>query len=308
MNQSKFSLADLITLLAALAFGFICFLGANFYTLGDITKSIILAVSISVLLGGTAIGAKWLKRTDGNFKTCFVWEIILLILLTGLTGLFTYSVFSHYFVVSEQKNAIKNKLTASITQAENMFSKYEEYAETRKDLYRHQLRSAVINEKINPSIFANFGFQSNNNAFNQNRIEDIMRMVHADLYPSNFKDMKTADSTWLAKSKGIVENWKPIGVVDVMKNVEQNSIKSKNELVKFSDITEHLENKENFKYTLQFENVKKHFTTLGNPTTISIGLAAVAYLLMLLSYLISKRSTKTTICIKKNKGDFDVEY
>lgn len=308
MNHSKFSLADLITLLAAIAFGFICFLGTNFYTLGDTKLSIIITVVITVLLSGTALGVKWLKRTNSNFKTSFIWEMILLVLFTALTVFFTYSPFSHYFVVSEKKAEIQKKLTSSITQAENMFSEYEEYAETRKNLYQQQLRSAVINEKINPSIFADFGFQSNNNAFNQNRIEDIMRMVHADLYPSNFKDMKTVDSTWLAKSKVIVKNWRPIGVVDVMKNVEQNSIKSKNELVKFSAIREKSEEAINFEYALQFENVKKHFTTLGNPTPISIGLAAVAYLLMLLSYLISKRSTKTTFGANKNNGEFDVKY
>jgi len=40
MKQSKFSLADVLTLLTALAFGFICFLGKNFSTLGNTSESI----------------------------------------------------------------------------------------------------------------------------------------------------------------------------------------------------------------------------------------------------------------------------
>jgi hypothetical protein len=35
MKQSRFSLADLLTVLTSIAFGFICFLGKNFSTLGD---------------------------------------------------------------------------------------------------------------------------------------------------------------------------------------------------------------------------------------------------------------------------------
>ena len=69
MSQSKFSLADLLTVLGTLGFGFFCFLSLNFKTLGDTTTSIIWAVTISLILGGLAFGVKLLKRTSRNFKT-----------------------------------------------------------------------------------------------------------------------------------------------------------------------------------------------------------------------------------------------
>lgn len=291
MNQSKFSLADLLTLLAALAFGFVCFLGTNFYMLSNTKQSILLAVIIAVLLGGTALGAKLLKRTSHNFKTCFIWEIILLVLFTGLTAFFAYSPFPHYFVVSAQKAEIKTKLTSSIEQAENMFAEYQSYAENRENLYKSKLKSVVAAKNISPGGYAAYGFQNNGISDNK-QIENKMFTVHADLFPSNFKDKKTTDSIWLADSKKTIDNWKPIGIVSVANDVEQNSETWLNELIQLSSIREKGEQAQDFIYTLSFDDVKTNFTTLGKPTPLSIGLALVAYLLMLLSWFVTKRSTR----------------
>ena len=310
MNTSKISLADLLTLLTALGYGFICFLGINFYSLGNINRSVILALIITLVLGGAALGAKIMKRTSKHFKSSFVWEIILLILFTVFSALFSYTVFPHYFVVTEQKNDIQNKLTASITQAENMFTNYEEYAQNRESLYRNKLKSVVYNKDVNPQEYSKFGFESNS-VSDQKQIDNKMFTVHADLFPSNYLDMKKADSTWLANSREIVDTWKPIGIVNVLNDVEQNSKNWLAELIKLSAVREMGEldmQTKDFNCKLTFDSAKNHFTTLGEPTLLSIGLAILAYLLMLLSYFISKRSSKTTVGTTKSKGDFDVEY
>jgi energy-coupling factor transporter transmembrane protein EcfT len=291
MNQSKFSLGDLISLLTAIAFGFVCFLSSNFYTLGNSIQSIILAVIITLLLSGTALGAKLLKRTSRNFKPCFIWEIILLVLFTGLMMLFSYSPFPHFFIVNGQKEEIQSKLNVSIMQAENMFAKYEQYAETRKNLYRATLRSVVNAKNTNPSEYATYGFK-NNGIADDTQIKDKMVAINADLYPSNYKEMKKSDSTWLANARNIVVSWKPIGIVSVVKEVEQNSKSWLDELVKFSSKRETGEQAQNFPYNLSFDDVETHFTRLGKPTPLTIGLAVIAYLLMLFSYWITKRDTR----------------
>ena len=320
MNQSKFSLADVLTLLTALAFGFMCFLGTNFYTLGNISQSITLAVIITVLLGGTALGAKLLKRTSGNFKTCFVWEMIMLVLFTGLLVFFSFSPFPHYFVVSDQRVEIQNKLTKSITQAENMFAEYEQYAENRENLYKSKLRSVVAAKNINPSEYAEYGFERNG-INDQKQIENKMFTVHADLFPTNYVERKQVASDRLAEERHTLNNWWAwnIGVVDVVNNVELNSNDWLNTLVELSTIREKGEHADDFTYNLSFDDVKKHFTTLGNPTLLSIGLAVLAYLLMILSWIVTKRSTKSkygfrtlfrSLFSEKNKtvGKYDIKY
>jgi hypothetical protein len=291
MNQSKFSLADVITLLAALAFGFVSFLGLNFFTLGDTNQSIIIAVIISVFLSGTALGAKWLKRTSGKFKTCIIWEMLLLLLFTVLITLFTYSPFSHYFVVSGQKEEIQTKLNASITQAENMYSAYEKYAESRAENYKGKLESVVTAKNINPREYQSFGFR-NNGGSDGKQIQKKMFTMKADLFPSNFKEMKSADSNWLDKSRDIVNDWNPIGVVAVFNDIEQNTINSRDQLVILSEVKEINEDATDFVYEPPIIDVKKHFTTLDKPTALSILLAAVAYLLLLMTWIVSKRHTR----------------
>jgi FlaA1/EpsC-like NDP-sugar epimerase len=160
MNQSKFSLADVLTILTALAFGFLCFLGTNFYTLGNTTKSITAAVIIAFLLFSTAYSAKLLKRTSVNFKTCFIWEIILLVIFTLLFVFFTYMPFSHYFTVSTKQTVIISKIQKIIAQAQNMFTTYEKNAKERINTYKGQIESAVDNKGRKPSdYYEKFGFK-----------------------------------------------------------------------------------------------------------------------------------------------------
>lgn len=297
MNHSKFSLADVLTLLAALAFGFACFLGTNFFTLGNTTQSIILSVIIFVLLSGTTLGIKLLKRTSRNFKTCFILEMILIVLFTGLMVFFSYSPFPHYFVVSEQKTEIQNKLIASITQAESMFAEYERYAENRESLYKSKLRSVTASKNINQGEYGVYGFE-NNGVEDNKQIENKMFTVHADLFPTNYSDtisnkgIKEVATNWLSDAKDKVRGWKPIGIVGVVNDVEQYSTNWLKTLVELSTVREKGEKTEDFAYDLSFGDAKKHFTTLGKPTSLSIGLAVGAYLLMLLSYLITKRHTR----------------
>jgi hypothetical protein len=314
MNQSKFSLADVLTLLSALAFGFVCFLGANFYTLGDTKQSIIIAAIIAVILGGLAIGAKLLKRTSRNFKTCFIVEVILLILFTGFSALFSYSPFPHYSNVSAKKADIQYKLTMSITQAENMFDEYESYASKRENLYKSKLTSVAASQSTNPSEFDEYGFV--NNVAIKTQIENKMFTVHADLFPTNYSDsinscgIKEVATKWLKDAKKTVGNWKPIGIVAVVNEVEKNSQDWLNTLIDLSKVREKGERTKDFEYALSFANVKTAFQTLGKPTALTIGLAALAYVLMLLSWFITKRHSKfpgLKLLFGKSRGFLDNE-
>jgi hypothetical protein len=293
MNQTKFTLADVLTLLTALTFGFVCFLGTNFFTLGETWQSIILAVIITVLLAGTALGAKTLRRTSRNFKFCFICEIVLIVLFTCFMLLFSYSPFPHYFTVAEQREVMQPKLAAGIEQAENMFAAYELYADNREHLYRSNLRSVVQAKNINPSAYSAYGFDANS-VPDATQIDNKMFTLHADLFPTNYVNMKQEYSAWLAKARNSLNNWWAwnFGVVDVVNNVESNSQSWLNTLIGFSKVRETGEQANDFDYALSFANVKTHFQTLGSPTPLTIGLSALACLLMLLSYFITKRHTR----------------
>ena len=92
MNQSKFSLADVLNALSAIAFGFVFFMGANFMNISNqkvwglphTAGCIVMSIVCSGLLFITSYGAKLLKRTSRNFKISFIMEIVFLDLFTTL--------------------------------------------------------------------------------------------------------------------------------------------------------------------------------------------------------------------------------
>ncbi len=261
-----------------------------------------MALIIALLLFGTAFGAKILKRTSRNFKTCFLWEVVLLILFMLFAVFFATkaSPFPHYFTVTAQKSEINSKLKTSITQAGNMFVEYEAYAGSRENLYENTLKRVAGSQKGDPKAYTDFGFVVNSGIPDALQIKTKMFTVHADLFPTNYSDtiagsgIKEVASKWLQDAKNTTSSWKPIGIVGVVNDVEKNSNDWLNTLVTLSQIREQGEKTADFEYPLSFDDVKTQLITLGNPTPLSIGLAVLAYLLMLLSWFVTKRDSRST--------------
>jgi len=290
MNQSKFSLADLLTALGAIGFGFLCFLSLNFLTLGDMQLSVIVATIIGFVLGGLAFGVKLLKQTSRNFKTNIVWEWVLLFLFL-IIAYFAVFPFSHYFAVSTQKEEIQQKITSNITQAEGIFTDYESYANNRINNYENRLKSIVTGKEVAPSQYRNYGFIDGTD--DQTQIENKVFTLKAQLYPSNYKQMKLVDSTWLADSKAKIENWSPTGIVKVINTVKTEITSWKNQLKGYSTFRAQGETDEkDFGYPLTFKTATNYFTERTNPTVLSIAYSLGLYVLMLLSYFITKRHTR----------------
>jgi hypothetical protein len=293
LNQIKFSLAVVINLLTATTFGYFCFLGKNFETLGNKRESITFAVIITLLLIGTSLGAKFLKQTKRNFKSRLIMEIVLIILFSLLMACFTYLSFTHYFTVSEKQTEIKAKLDSSIAQTENMYVKYEEYVENRETNYKADLQSAVLlmESRVSDKDFKKYAFDLNGIPYPK-QIKKKMRTIHLDLLP-DFENIKTMNTTWLSNSKNVVDNWKPIGLVDVINNIEKYSSEWKNDLIEISkkkQVGEGLVDP--FEYNLTTNEVKDYFTTKNNPTTLSLVYAILLYVLMILAWVFTKRDSR----------------
>lgn len=291
MNQSKFSLADLLTVLGTLGFGFFCFLSINFLTLGDTSTSIIWAAIISSILGGLAFGVKLVKRTSRNFKTYIIWEWIL-IFLFAVIGFFVLFPFSHYFVVSAQKENIQNKVVSNISQAEGLFEAYESYANNRLTIYKSRLNSIVAAKRVNPERYRSFNFIAGTD--DNIQVENKMFSLKAQLYPSNYSEMKKVNSAWLSDAKDKVTSWSPTGIVKVV-NTLNVEIPSWNEKLKsYSSFRAKGETATDFDFPLSFDDVSGIFNqrTNANPNTSAFILGISFYLLMLLSYFVTKRHSR----------------
>jgi len=289
MSQSKFSLADLLTVLGTLGFGFFCFLSLNFLTLGDTTTSIIWAVLISFVLGGLAFGVKLLKRTSRNFKTFIIWEWVLIFLFI-VAAFFAIFPFSHYFVVTAQKDIIQKKVVSNITQAEGLFTAYESYENNRLNIYENRLNSIVAAKRVNPEEYKNFGFVDGTD--DKTQVENKMFSLKAQLYPSNYSDMKQIDSTWLSDAKSKVTSWSPTGIVKVVNMLEIEISSWSKQLKSYSSFRAKGETATDFDFLLSFDDVSGIFYQSTNPNPLALIIGIALYLLMFLSYFITKRHSR----------------
>lgn len=316
MNQSKFSIADVLTLVGALTFGFVCFLGLNFLTLGDTKQSVIWSVVIALIIGGLAFGAKMFKRSKGSFKASFILEVIFLILFL-VAGYYFINLFSHYFAVSSQKASIQSDLTANISQAQYMFTSYENYANGRISDYESNLNSVALAKKTNPTAYNSCGFVTNPPT-DAKQISQMVQILEYKLFPANYDTIKTVSDTWLSNMQAKISPWKPIGVVEVLKDLESNINSWNAQLHTISTYIAICETptEGDFNFPLTFENVANRFTETSSPSFLSIVLAIIIYILMLLSYIFSLRNSKNPYDLfsffgskvnNVNKGT-DVEY
>lgn len=308
MYQSKFSLADVLALLAALIFGFFTFMGANFLNIGNdkvwgfphTIGCVIMAVFCTVLLFLTAFGAKLFKRTSRNFKTCLLLEALMLLLFLIFAVIFAMkeSPFSHYFRVTSQKDGINIKLQSSITQAEKMFAAYELYAENRIQLYQNTLNRIATPENKNIDSLTEYGINDSNGVPFPAQIDTKIFTIRANLFPTNYSDtvarngIKEVAAKWLHDAKDATSGWKPIGIVGVVNDIEKNSSNWLNILENLSKVTEKGEKADSFPYSLSFQDVKSNFTQVDSSSLIATGLAILVYVLILLSWLVTKRSTR----------------
>lgn len=298
MNHSKFSLGDVITLVVALAFSFVCFLSMNFYSLGETGSSAISATIIFAFLFGTAFAAKLLKRTKSNFSTCIIGEYFFLTIFTLFFAFFSYSTFPHYFNVTAKKKEIQDKIQQNITQAQKMFAEYEQYATNREMLYKKRLTAAVYSKSTNPTAYKKYGF-INNSVSDMKQIETKMFTVHADLFPTNYSDIiynngiKEVAISWLQDAQKITNSWKPIGIVGVVNTINKNSNTWLNTLVQLSTVRETGEEASDFAYELSFSDIKKEFTKESRPNMLTFTLSVLAYLFMLLSWFVTKRDSRS---------------
>jgi len=287
MNQSKFSLADLLTALGAIGFSFFCFLSLNFLNLGDTQQSVIVGITIGLTLGGLAFGAKLLKLTARRFKTSIILEWLLLFLF-AIIAFFAIFPFSHYFVVTSQKDGIKQNLSSNIIQAEGIFTDYERYANNRLQIYENRLKSVVANKNVNPSIYRDYGFVQGTD--DQTQISNKIFTLSAQLYPSNYEELEKVFSNRLKYFKAKIINWSPIGIIIVLNTAEAEIVSLHNTLKEYSTFRAKGEIAGgNFDYPLTFNDVSKDFTSRASPTLLSILYSVGLYILMLLSYIVSRR-------------------
>lgn len=289
MNQSKFSLADVLSVLAAMTFGFVCFLSINFLTLGDTTSAAIIAFIIAFILGGLALGAKLLKRTRKNFKTSLFFELFFLLCFSAVAFILVLP-FSHFFSVYDKKEEMQDKLLTNFSVSNNIFTEYEVYANNRIDKYSSLLNTVVEAGGVNPDEFIKFGFESGFDPKIQ--VESRKNTLKKVLFPPNYTEIKNNFFNWLSNSRAKFEIWSPIAIVNVLNSVDFEIEIKREKLQEWSKYRAKEEPKCNdFNYDFKMDDVSIVFKEVDkdSPNLFSVIIAVGLYGFMLFSYFITSR-------------------
>jgi hypothetical protein len=290
MSKARISLAGVLAFLAALGYGFIAFLGQNYLKLGDTQTALINAVLMMLSLYVLALLVRFAKKAHNNFNTMIMLERLLLVVYI-LLSIYLIKPFSHFFHVYAQKSSIQNAVLADIQSASGMYQDYEQKANSRMVMYEVKLKSIVSAKQsgFNPPEYKTCSFTAGNENEIINTLKNILRRK---LFPSNYKQIKIVDSTYLISSKIDVEKWKPIAVVDVVNYLEKN-ISSRTEQLKgymsFKAICEDSASITPYNPQFSFTNVQAKFKQPGQPGAISAVVALILSVLILLDYWVAKR-------------------
>jgi hypothetical protein len=180
-----------------------------------------------------------------------------------------------------------------------MFGNYESYVNERKLTYKETLLTVVNAKTINPSDYRKFDFIGGS-VPDKIQIENKIFTLNSLLFPSNYinnvtkSGIKDVAMLWLDQAKNATQTWKPIAVVDVVKEIEGNANSCLNSLISFSTIRGKGEVTKDFEYDFSFDDVNSYFTTSSAATLDTSLLSLFAYLLMLLPWLYAKRHPKCT--------------
>lgn len=285
MNRTRFSLADLLTLMAAVSFGFLLFLSFYFSTLGDLNQSILKASIFAIPLGILAYMLKLKKGVSRNFKSNIIVEGILVATFAVFAVLSIYPL-SHYFAVSQQKEEIQSKIKSNITGLKGLFETYDAYVDKRISVYKSKLESIVKAKFIDPYKYREFEFGQKISDAEQIEIE--VETMTANLKPQPYPS-KEDSVDWIFNAENDVEIWSPIRVVNIVKDQSGKPELWTEKLKKYSAWRNKEEETIDFNYPISFNQVSSFFTKETPLHPLGIGIHLGLIFLMLFSYLISKR-------------------
>lgn len=302
MKESKFSLADVLTLIGAIIFGFIMFISYNFLTNGDQNGSIKMALIWTGVIAILAIAAKILKGTNNKFERRIWFEWACLISFFIIAGL-SINKFSHAITVYSNKSKIQSDIDYNISEVENLFTSYESYVEKRKDDYLSDLKLAKDNKIVDSATYHRFGFVDERPAAEQ--ISNFMFMLDAELIPSNYEGqngIKNVSNKWLQEARATTQNtWAfAFGIMDVIEHLDKNANKWRRDFIELSEMRMDNETAVDFVYDFDFKDVSKDVLSKQSKATIfGVIISLLLFFLMLLPYLITKRSNKSDVTLFK---------
>lgn len=291
MNNSKLTLAKVISILSGLVLMFFVFLGEIFYTEGDLLKSRIPSILYATLLVTLVFLLARVKAERKRFRSRAVIEFFLFVLFI-ITAIEAFDPLSHFFSVNEKKATIEKNITEDVNKVSKMFDRYESLANRDVFAYGQELDGIIRRRNTMREEYLSKGFTQ---FMTQNQISDhkerILEAYKDDLMPAMYLPNKKSALAWLDVTKESIA-WNPLTMFNNIKLLEQNAKEWCATLEGYKKVSMARFKGMQFECELSFTSKKGVFTKKSTASFISYAVALLLFVLILLPYLFASRDPR----------------
>ena len=211
------------------------FIGCSFKSGGELGLDLL----ITALISGVAIFLLWFlikaKSAENNLSKWVVAEAITLVVYAGfMVCTFLYGGFMHFFLVSENKEGVKEAARADIEKIDNMFTQYEEFernavATTRQGLINVTQRNQYKTDSLNMFLSSKQINATTVDAYTDNEMSLVLG--------SNYERLKEHYNNLKRNVETNVDSWSILIIPSYANKLEEFAKESQNRLTTLSAMT-----------------------------------------------------------------------
>ena len=275
----KFSWGHIIAFIALIFISYVSFMGITYLTDGDFLYAGIGVFVVNLFLIIFFIVPQGLKGADERFSQKIVVERVL-IFLSPIMFAGLMIPYAHFWTVFEKRGEVETTFSESIKTTKQMFTSYEDYANSRIKEYDEMLAHAKVSE-----------------VERSNKVEAL----RLQLVDGNYNELKNSAFEWVDNAAEATV-WNAF-IMGNIKEIEDAIGKWNSSLNTFSSkiMSDEPEDVEPFTSSVQsvvvaknnLENLRSVYTAMEAPTIIAIAVGILLYMMLLFPYIIQSRNTKS---------------
>ena len=211
------------------------FIGCSFKSGGELGLDLL----FTALISGVAIFLLWFlikaKSAENNLSKWVVAEAITLVVYAGfMVCTFLYGGFMHFFLVSENKEGVKEAARADSEKIDNMFTQYEEFernavATTRQGLINVTQRNQYKTDSLNMFLSSKQINATTVDAYTDNEMSLVLG--------SNYERLKEHYNNLKRTVETNVDSWSILIIPSYANKLEEFAKESQNRLTTLSAMT-----------------------------------------------------------------------
>lgn len=304
MNKTRFNFAAVFSIMVLLVYAFIAFMGLIYWKNGELTIPLLLT------LGGVAVVLLCLYvmciGKESRWRIGRVGEIVfgIIILATFILAAFP---FTNFMKVINKQDDIKGRIDTLFTSAKNLDSAYDNYANERISKYESSLKIISSGKNIRPSEYREVLAGAVGNSDDE-KIANLSKSLKRQLLPENMDTIRAERIKWL-ESANKMSVWNML----LPSNINKIANEVDNFVTNYADVSKNIRKGENVQ-PFAYDNLNNNlgelqqiYTKFSKPSALSLIVSLVAFLIMLLPYIVAQRSLAGAISESSKKTGLDYE-